>query len=449
MTLTPRRYHCSAFVAGTEPLTVVEALVTNVPAGESVLVYENAGTWHCALGVLAEVRVDRGGVRQLDSDGREVRSWSGNPFRALPLALSNLDIVGWRAYGWTAFELAYLGVGQADNAPEGTLAQLVIPRTEVTAAVSGTTIRSVAQQEPASIRKLLESAAATPRTRPEPVDPRGHGGQRYRDIVAAAVEEIRLTDLQKVILSREVPVDYEVDLLATYLLGRRNNEPARSFLVETAELSAAGFSPETIVEVTGGGRVTSQPLAGTRAKTGDPEQDLRLSRELLTEPKEIHEHAISVKAVHDELAEVCRAGSTAVRDFMTIKQRGTVQHLGSQVTGTLRHECGPWDAFAAVFPGITATGIPKPDAYRTIRRHEESPRRLYSGAFLTVSEDGEMDAALVLRSLFQQHGKTWLRAGAGIVSQSQPSREFEETCEKLAGVAAHVVPRDPRPDSSR
>jgi anthranilate synthase component 1/salicylate synthetase len=110
------------------------------------------------------------------------------------------------------------------------------------------------------------------------------------------------------------------------------------------------------------------------------------------------------------------------------------------VHGRLAEDATAWDALRAVFPAVTASGIPKKPAYDCISRLERGPRGIYSGAVLTASSDGSLDAALVLRSVFEEDGRTWLRAGAGILPGSTPERELEETCEKLRSVAPYVVP---------
>jgi anthranilate/para-aminobenzoate synthase component I len=130
-----------------------------------------------------------------------------------------------------------------------------------------------------------------------------------------------------------------------------------------------------------------------------------------------------------------------VEDFMTVKARGTAQHLGSRVRGQLTPEHSSWDALQTLFPAVTASGIPKPAAYERIAGLEERRRGLYAGAVFTASSDGAMDVALVLRALYERDGQTWLRAGAGIVAASRPEREYEETCEKLDSVARYLVPQ--------
>jgi salicylate synthetase len=124
---------------------------------------------------------------------------------------------------------------------------------------------------------------------------------------------------------------------------------------------------------------------------------------------------------------------------MTVRERGSVQHLGSTVAARLDPACGRMDALEALFPAVTASGIPKRAGVEAILRLDESPRGLYSGAVVVFSADGGMDAALTLRAAYDRDGRTWLRAGAGIIDASSPDREFEETSEKLATLAEYLV----------
>ena len=146
-------------------------------------------------------------------------------------------------------------------------------------------------------------------------------------------------------------------------------------------------------------------------------------------------------ADHSEIAEVAKPGTTVVSDFMTVRERGSVQHLGSTVSGQLSDQMDRMHALEALFPAVTASGIPKAESVDAIMRLDEAPRGLYSGAVVMFSADGGMDAALTLRSAYEADGQTWLRAGAGIIAESTPDREFEETCEKLTTLAPYLVPR--------
>ncbi|MBN3729112.1 salicylate synthase, partial [Burkholderia sp. Ac-20379] len=261
----------------------------------------------------------------------------------------------------------------------------------------------------------------------------------YRQRVARAVEQIEARDYDKVIASRAVPVSGALDLVASYQKGRLANQPARSFLLRRDAFACAGFSPETVVEVATDGGVSTQPLAGTRALGDTPEQEAQLRADLLRDPKEIAEHAVSVKLAVDELLPVCAPDSVQVAEFMQICRRGTVQHLGSRVRGRLAEGRSAWDAFAALFPAVTASGIPKREAIDAIGQLEPGPRGLYSGCVMIADSDGLLDAALVLRSVFVDGGRAWLQAGAGVVAMSTPERELEETREKLTSVSRFLA----------
>ncbi|CAI7975799.1 mycobactin phenyloxazoline synthetase [Frankia sp. Hr75.2] len=406
------------------------------------VLYERDGEWSCGSGVLAEVVLGATEVRHRTGSG----DWRSEPTGATPLrqvadVLGGLEATGWRAYGWAAFELSLLLQGQPVPAGDDPLLHVIVPRREVRLIDGVAVLRAV---DTADLAELAELLAAVPSGPPAASAPRAvvdleHGVDEYRRIVAAAVADIRAERLRKVILSRVVPVEGDVDLVATYEVGRAGNNPARSFIVDTGHLRATGFSPETIVEVSADGLVSTQPLAGTRALTGDPAVDRDLREVLLSDPKEIYEHAVSVQACQDELLQVCRPGSVVVDQFMNVLPRGSVQHLASRVAGRLAAGRDAWDALGAVFPSITASGVPKPVACAVIGDYEGELRGLYSGAVLIADSDGGLDAALVLRTVFQQDGRTWLRAGAGIVGHSDPDREAEETREKLRSVSRFLV----------
>lgn len=409
---------------------------------DTYVLYENGGHWSLAIGSLAELTVSRSEVVLTTGDQRRrAVPWTSAPLEHVAELLDELPVAEWRAYGWAAFELAYAHTGQLDDNHEHTLLHLVIPETEVRLEPGRATVRSTDPGALSKIGDLLTAAVPDPGYHPRPVDVDNIGSAEYRDAVTAAVREIRDGQLQKVILSRIVPIDQPVDLVGTYVVGRQRNTPARSFLFQVGGLCAAGFSPEIVVHHDPAGNITTQPLAGTRALIGDTAQDSEVRADLLSNSKEIFEHAISVKVAYDELAELCEEDNVTVDAFMTVTERGSVQHLASSVSGQLRPGQGPWQAFAALFPAVTASGVPKRAAYSSIQRHESRERDVYGGAVLTVDHEGGLDAALALRTIFQRDGRTWLRAGAGIVEQSESARELEETCEKLRSVALHIVPR--------
>lgn len=437
MTTTSPCYHETAVEVTGDPLDVVARLAEAGPHAEHV-VYEKGGQFAYAGGVLDEVVLDRDGARSTDL----ALPWGGRPLDLVRTLLARVPLRGWRAYGWVAFELAYAKGGERDRIGGQRLAHLILPRSEVLIAGGTARIRAVDPAEADVLAELVATSRAVAPPRPRPVDVRDVDGRGYRAAVARVLGDIHADRVRKAILSRVVELADDVDFAATYVLGRRGNTPARSFLLRMGGVEAAGFSPEVVVSVSAGGEVVSQPLAGTRALSDDEALNERHRAELLCDAKEVYEHAISVKVCNDELLAVCQPGSVHVRELMTVKRRGSVQHLASQVGGLLAPGLDSWDAFAAVFPAVTASGVPKEAAYATIRRHESEPRGLYGGAVMTVDDSGALDAALVLRSVHRDRDRTWLRAGAGIVEQSTPDREFEETCAKLDSVARFLVPAD-------
>jgi salicylate synthase len=406
---------------------------------EQHVVYEAGDRWWFAGGVLGSVTVHRDAVRAEWSGQRLLTPLAGtHPIRALGEALRQAPFADWRAYGWVAFESALVGSGRPAHGDQP-LAYLVIPRLELEIGSHTLDLRCA---DPVLLEQVLALAASpdpapTPPCRPVDVEAGDKG--EYLAAVAAAVARIKASDLAKVILSRRVEVPFTVDFPATFLAGRRANTPARSFLLDLPGLRAAGFSPETVAEVSADGWVTAQPLAGTRARSGRPETDSRLRSELLSDPKEVYEHAVSVQLADTELRGLCAPGTVSINEFMAVKERGSVHHLGSRVRGRLRADRTAWDALAVLFPAVTASGVPKAEAYDLIAAHEPA-RGLYAGAVLRSTRDGDVDAALVLRTVFTAEGRTWLRAGAGIVAASQPEREYRETCEKLASIAPFLVP---------
>ncbi|MFI9645174.1 salicylate synthase [Streptomyces sp. NPDC052040] len=411
------------------PLAVVAQLADSGLLTDHV-VYEQDHRWYIAGNPIHEVRLDAGNIRV----GERTFAWSGTPWEPLHSALHEAPAADWHAYGWLSFELAS---GVRTDLP---LAHLIVPSTEVTVTKTELSVRTLDPDFPDRLRTLV-ARAPKPACAPKPVDV--HNLPRtYQVRVAHTVTEIGRGRLDKAVLSRTVPVPFPVDMTATYVAGRTANNPARSFLLDLGGIQAAGFSPETVIEAPGDGTATTQPLAGTRALTGDPDTDAALRTDLHRDPKEVYEHATSVKLAVEELSSVGVPGATHVTDFLSVKPRGSVQHLASRVTTELAQGRTAWDALGAVFPPVTASGIPKSAAYRLIRELEDEPRGLYAGAVLRAGADGSLDAALVLRAVYQQGGRAWLRAGAGVVGASRPAREYEETCEKLRSVAPYVVPKE-------
>ncbi|MDQ0457771.1 salicylate synthase [Rhizobium paknamense] len=418
--------------------------VVEAQAGEQpYILYEKAGTFFFGAGSVAELVLNRNGFHLKTPAGSVSEPLGPQPLVQLNALVKHLlgeapDCS--RLFGWAAFEFSYLLQGLPLPSHDEPLLYLSAPRHEARIGPEGVEL----QLDDAALSDVWEEALrqARPGTqnRRVPVDER----QDETGFELRAAEAIRAIDgkkLSKVILSRHVPVSEEIDLVRSYECLRINNTPARSFLLNLGGIAAAGVSPQAVVEVSSSGAIRTQPLAGTCARTGEPEEDRRRREDMMADPKEIYEHALSVKLAQDEIESVSAPGTVFVENFMQIVARGSVQHMASGVRGQMAEERSCWDAFASVFPAVTSSGIPKREACAVIASKEATPRGLYSGAVIMLERSGELDAALVLRSVYQKNGQTWLRAGAGLILQSTPERELEETCEKLRSVSRFLVPR--------
>ncbi|MEU0938888.1 salicylate synthase [Embleya sp. NPDC059213] len=452
---SPSVFHERPVACAADPVAVAAALAASTT--DEFVVYENEGEVGWGESPYALVSAGVGATTLTVAGATRTVATGARPLDAVARALAEVDVTGWRAYGWLAFELSHAlhggGPARAAGTDDPPIARVAVPRREIRLTEGAALLRAL---DPDDLDHLEVRLAAAVSAAEAPVraariraDVRDHGADDYRAAVTASVAAIRAGQLDKVIVSRRVPVPEPIDLPATYLAGRRGNDPARSFLLRLGGWQATGFSPEIVARVTRDRTVTTQPLAGTRAFAGDPTADRSRREELYRDAKEVFEHAISVRLAREELATVCAEGSVHIDDFMSVKERGSVQHLASRLSGRLAEGRTAWDAVAALFPAVTASGIPKAEACGLIHRLESGPRGLYSGSVLTVDADGTLDAALVLRSVFRHDGHTWLRAGAGVVAHSTPERELEETREKLYSVSRFLVPEhvDPTGDT--
>jgi len=425
---------------GVEPADLAAALAADLPEhdGQEYLLYERGGRWTLAAGVRATVELDSDELRTVRDGVVRREHWRGRPAAVLGEAVDRLLLEATEVFGWVAFEFGAYRFGLQERLAPGTaLARVFWPQTRIVFTAEKVELFGHSDRAVAVLERLLaDGVPVLDEPSPIVVDA---GGAGYRGRVATAVEEIRAGDYRKVILSRCVDVPFALDFPSTYRLGRRHNTPARSFLLRLGGIRALGYSPELVAEVRGDGVVVTEPLAGTRARTGDSAIDAVVRAELESDAKEIVEHAISVRTSVDEITEVAEPGSAVVADFMTVRERGSVQHLGSTVRGRLDPARDRMDALEALFPAVTASGIPKSAGIDAILRLDECPRGLYSGAVVMFSADGGLDAALTLRAAYEGGGRCWLRAGAGVIAESRPEREFEETCEKLATLAPYLI----------
>lgn len=427
---------------GIAPADLAAELVAALPErdGEEYLLYEHDGQWVLAIGVLAMVELDRDELRVLRDGVTQRQTWTGRPGPVLGEAVDRLLLETEQAFGWVAFEFGAYRFGLHDRlAPDTPLARVFWPRTRIVITPEAVRVSDADERQRDAVDRLLHGGL--PDTPSASAIDVAVDATAYHARVAAAIGEIATGRYHKVILSRSVDVPFKLDFPSTYRLGRRHNTPARSFLLRLGGVRALGYSPELVTAVHRDGAVLTEPLAGTRALGRGAACDGQARIDLESNSKEIVEHAISVRSSLLEISEVATPGSAVITDFMTVRERGSVQHLGSTVRARLDTSKDRMDALEALFPAVTASGIPKAAGVEAILRLDESPRDLYSGAVVMFSADGGLDAALTLRAAYERDGRTWLRAGAGIIEASQPDREFEETCEKLTTLAPYLVAR--------
>jgi anthranilate/para-aminobenzoate synthase component I len=192
-------------------------------------------------------------------------------------------------------------------------------------------------------------------------------------------------------------------------------------------------SPETFLRISGSG-IETRPIKGTRPRFPDAAEDRRSAYELQTSPKEIAELVMITDLLRNDLGQVCEFGSVAVDEMLQLETLEQVHHLVSTVSGRLRDDVGPVDALAACFPGGSITGAPKKRAMEIISELEKGPRGLYCGAMGYLGYNGESQFSIAIRTMVREGGKLSFHAGAGIVADSDPLKEYEETLHKAAGI---------------
>lgn len=262
--------------------------------------------------------------------------------------------------------------------------------------------------------------------------------EAFEEGVRRAIDHIAAGDAFQIVPSIRFEVDHPHDPFATYRALRLVNPSPFMFFLRRGDLAIAGSSPELMSRVREG-RVYSRPIAGTRPRGRDRAEDARLEAELLADPKERAEHVMLVDLARNDLGRVCDYGTVSVDELMVVERYSHVMHLVSGVSGRLRDGLGPVDVLRATFPHGTVTGAPKVRAMEIIDELEPTSRGPYAGAVGYIDLDGNLDTAIALRTLVAKGGRAWVQAGAGVVYDSDPAREYEECRAKAAAVLAAVA----------
>lgn len=288
---------------------------------------------------------------------------------------------------------------------------------------------AASEQLPAKGKSMLESNV---------------GQSGYECFVRSLQQHIGCGDIIQAVPSQRCrrPLQHQTTALDVYRQLRRINPSPYMFYLDFPQhdFQVVGASPECLVKVDAARRVTTHPIAGTRRRGATPEADLALERELLADTKERAEHIMLVDLGRNDVGRVSVAGSVKVDRLMTIERYSHVMHIVSHVSGLLQPELSIYDALRSVFPAGTVSGAPKIRAMQLISQLECERRGVYAGAVGLISFGGVLDSAIAIRTMVVRPSEAaaYLQSGGGIVYDSQPAAEYEETVNKMAALAAAI-----------
>lgn len=266
--------------------------------------------------------------------------------------------------------------------------------------------------------------------------------ERYCDMVRRAQEHIAAGDIFQVVLSQRFERETHAEAFEIYRALRRLNPSPYMFFLDFGNTQFVGASPEMLVRVEDG-IAQLNPIAGTRKRGANSQDDLELERELQTDPKERAEHVMLVDLGRNDLGRVCEFGSVQVQDYAVVERYSHVMHLVSRVVGKLRAEYDAFDLVRATFPAGTLSGAPKVRALEVIDALENAQRGPYAGAvgyfgFPNESNQGNMDLCITIRTIVMRDQHAFIQAGAGIVADSIPENEYQECVNKAQALAEAI-----------
>jgi anthranilate synthase component 1 len=293
--------------------------------------------------------------------------------------------------------------------------------------------------------RLLQERAASSISLPATTKPEGFEPEELfltpREEFMAKVDtvkqHIKAGDIFQLVLSQQVRRKTWVDAVAIYRALRMLNPSPYTFLLDFADYQLVGSSPEMLVQLTGQ-RAVVCPIAGTRVRTGIDSVDQEAEDDMLADPKERAEHLMLVDLGRNDLGRVCEYGSVEVPRYSEVEYYSHVMHMVSRVEGRLRPDKTAFDLVRSAFPAGTVSGAPKIRAIQLIDQLEDQPRGFYAGAVGYFGNWGSLDTCIAIRTLMLKDGWAVMQAGAGIVADSDPAKEWDETMNKLAGIRQAV-----------
>jgi len=251
----------------------------------------------------------------------------------------------------------------------------------------------------------------------------------FRTMVRKAKDYIRAGDIIQVVLSHRLESTTQADPFEIYRALRFINPSPYMFYLELEELRVIGSSPETLVRLTDQ-TIELRPIAGTRRRGSTPSEERALETDLLSDPKEMAEHIMLVDLGRNDVGRVAEIGSVQVNELMAIERYSHVIHMVSNIRGRMAAGKSPFDLLVSCFPAGTVSGAPKIRAMEIISELEPERRGLYAGAIGYFSFNGNLDTCIVIRTILMRKRKVYIHAGAGIVADSDPKKEYQETLNK-------------------
>lgn len=261
--------------------------------------------------------------------------------------------------------------------------------------------------------------------------------EQYCDMVEKTKYYIREGDIFQGVISRCFEADYDGSLLNAYRVLRTTNPSPYMYYMQIKDMQIAGTSPETMVKLTNR-RLMTFPVAGTRKRGKDREEDLALEKELLADKKECAEHNMLVDLARNDIGRIAEYGSVKVDDYMAIHRFSKVMHIASTVTGILAEQKTAADTVEALLPAGTLSGAPKFRACEIIDELEPAPRGVYGGAIGYLDFSGNLDVCIAIRTAVKKGKRVYVQAGAGIVADSVPENEYQE-CANKAGAVIEAI----------
>jgi anthranilate synthase component 1 len=427
-----------------DPLSIFHSLREQFQ-GESFLLESVEGTRKTArysfIGVdPISVFKSRRGLVDIDGQTQNV----GDPYDSLRRYFDSINcgaselapfsggMVGYVGYGVVRY---FEGIKEPESV-DGNLPDLyfIVPRHLVCVDHLNSQTLVISHGEMSAIKEALARARPAPELELSVGEGRSNTTkEEYEEMVSMAKESILDGEIFQVVLSRRTDFRVRGDPLEMYRGLRQLNPSPYLFYLDFGQLQLLGSSPEMLVRLEGA-KLTSRPLAGTRPRSADPEEDEKLKLEMLLDEKERAEHLMLVDLHRNDMGKVSKFGSVKVNELMSVEKYSHVQHIVSNVESEIADDKDAFDALRASFPAGTVTGAPKIRAMEIISELEKAPRGPYGGAVGYFDFTGNMDVAITIRSIVVSGNNASVQAGAGIVADSIPEREHAETEHKMGAM---------------